>query len=78
MLESEIRRRRKELGWSQEKLGEMTDLSQKQISKIETQGTHDVRKLKHLADVFGMMVDELIDDGQFARRKNILVLYDMS
>ena len=61
MLGTEIRRRRKELGWSQEKLGELTDMTQKQISKIETQGTHDVRKLKRLAAAFGMAVDELIE-----------------
>ena len=39
----------------------MTDMTQKQISKIEIDGTHDVRKLKRLADVFGMTVDELLD-----------------
>lgn len=55
-----IRTLRKQRGWSQEKLGELTDMTQKQVSKIETSGTHDVRKLKRIAEVFGMTVDELI------------------
>ena len=35
---SEIRRRRKRIGLSQEKLGELVGLSQKQISRIENYG----------------------------------------
>ena len=54
MIGERIRTLRKQRGLSQEKLGEIVDLSQKQISKIEIEGTHDVRKLKRLADVFGI------------------------
>lgn len=61
MIGERIRTLRKQRGLSQEKLGEIVDLSQKQISKIEIEGTHDVRKLKRLADVFGITVDELIE-----------------
>ena len=60
MIGERIRTLRKRRGWSQEKLGELTDMSQKQVSKIENYGTHDVRKLKRLAEVFGLTVDELI------------------
>ena len=62
MIGERIRTLRKQRGLSQEKLGEIVDLSQKQISKIEIEGTHDVRKLKRLADVFGITVDELIEE----------------
>ena len=60
MIGERIRTLRKRRGWSQEKLGELTDMSQKQVSKIENYGTNDVRKLKRLAEVFGLTVDELI------------------
>lgn len=62
MIGERIRTLRKQRGLSQERLGEIVDLSQKQISKIEIEGTHDVRKLKRLADVFGITVDELIEE----------------
>ena len=67
-----IRTLRKQRGWSQEKLGEMTDMTQKQISKIEIDGTHDVRKLKRLADVFGMTVDDLLDDSKLGMQELLM------
>ena len=58
---SEIRRRRKRMGLSQEKLGVLVGLSQKQISRIENYGTDSLWKVKNIATVFGITVDELIE-----------------
>ena len=57
---SEIRRWRKRIGLSQEKLGELVGLSQKQISRIENYGTDSLWKVKNIAAVFGITIDELI------------------
>ena len=59
---SRIRKFRLKNGWTQEKLGEMMKMSQPQISKIETGGCDSVQKLKELAKVFEVTVQELIDD----------------
>lgn len=61
---SEIRRRRKRLGLSQEKLGEMVGLSQKQISRIENYGTDSLWKVKNIAAVFGITIDELMGEDR--------------
>jgi DNA-binding XRE family transcriptional regulator len=55
-LGCEIRRRRKQKCLSQEKLGELVGLSQKQISRIENYGTDSLWKLKWIADVFEVKV----------------------
>ena len=55
-----VKMRRTLLGMSQEKLGELVGLSQKQISRIENYRTASLWKVKRIADVFGITVDELI------------------
>ena len=68
-LGHEIRRRRKRIGLSQEKLGELVGLSQKQISRIENYGTDSLWKVKSIAAVFGITVDELIG-GEWQDRQD--------
>ena len=61
LIGAEIRRRRKKRGCSQERIGEMVGLSQKQVSKIETHGSDSLWKVARLADVFEISVEELIN-----------------
>ena len=48
------------MGLSQERLGEMVGLSQKQISRIENYGTDSLWKVKNIAAVFEITIDELM------------------
>lgn len=55
-----IRNRRKQKRMTQEQLGELTDMSQKMISKIEINGTDSLWKLKRIAEVLEIPIQELI------------------
>ncbi len=58
----EIRRRRRMKGRSQERLGELVGLSQKQISKIEINGTDSLWKLRQIAKALEIPIQELIEE----------------
>ena len=57
------------MGLSQERLGEMVGLSQKQISRIENYGTDSLWKVKNIAAVFGITIDELIGEDRQDRQR---------
>ena len=64
LIGEKIRHRRKELKMSQEQLGELTGLSQKQISKIETHGTDSIWKVKAIAKVLKVPIGDLLEDEE--------------
>jgi len=45
---------------TQEQLGELTNMSQKMISKLEINGTDSLWKLKRIAEVLEIPIQELI------------------
>ena len=47
----------------------MVGLSQEQISRIENYGTDSLWKVKRIADVFGITVDELIGAREERQRR---------
>lgn len=54
---------RKKKGWSQEELGYKLDVSRQTISKWEAgQTTPELEKLRNLAKIFEISVDELISE----------------
>lgn len=56
---------RKKNGWSQEELGEKLDVSRQTISKWESgQTTPELEKLRNLAKLFNISVDELINEEE--------------
>jgi len=60
-----IAKKRKELRWSQNELAEKIFVSDKTVSKWETnRGKPEIGMLKKLASVLGMTVDELLDEDE--------------
>ncbi len=56
---------RTEKGMSQDNLAEKMEVSRQSVSKWETgQSTPDLDKIIRLADLFGIMVDELVREGE--------------
>ncbi|MBQ7409889.1 MAG: helix-turn-helix domain-containing protein [Clostridia bacterium] len=63
---------RKKNGWSQEELGEKLDVSRQTISKWESgQTTPELEKLRNLAKLFNISVDELINEDEPVEENNI-------
>ncbi len=63
MFNEKLLELRKQKGWSQEELGYKINVSRQTISKWEAgQTTPELEKLKTLAQVFEISVDELIDE----------------
>ncbi len=61
---------RKKNGWSQEELGDKLDVSRQTISKWEAgQTTPELEKLKNLAKLFEISVDELINEENLEESK---------
>lgn len=63
---------RKKKGWSQEELGYKLDVSRQTISKWESgQTTPELEKLRNLAKIFEISVDELISEEEIIKEENI-------
>lgn len=63
---------RKKKGWSQEELGYKLDVSRQTISKWEAgQTTPELEKLRNLAKIFEISVDELISEKEIIKEENI-------
>ena len=61
---------RKKNGWSQEELGYKLDVSRQTISKWESgQTTPELEKLRNLAKIFEISVDELINEEEFLKEE---------
>ena len=62
---------RKKSGWSQEELGYKLDVSRQTISKWEAgQTTPELEKLRNLAKLFNISVDELINEDESIEETN--------
>lgn len=60
-LSQQIHRLRKERGWTQEMLAEKVSVTHRHVSRWETARTRPSgRMLKRLAEVFGVLVDDLL------------------
>ena len=65
---------RKKNGWSQEELGYKIGVSRQSISKWESgQTTPELEKLKNLAKIFEISVDELINEENILNETNITI-----
>lgn len=65
---------RKKNGWSQEELGYKIGVSRQTISKWESgQTTPELEKLKNLAKIFEISVDELINEENILNETNITI-----
>lgn len=63
---------RKKNGWSQEELGYKLDVSRQTISKWESgQTTPELEKLRNLAKIFEISVDELISEEDVLKEESI-------
>ena len=63
---------RKKKGWSQEELGYKLDVSRQTVSKWEAgQTTPELEKLRNLAKLFNISVDELINEDEPVEENNI-------
>lgn len=63
---------RKKKGWSQEELGYKLDVSRQTISKWESgQTTPELEKLRNLAKIFEISVDELISEEDVIKEENV-------
>ena len=63
---------RKEKGWSQEELSNQIGVSRQTISKWESsQTTPELNKLVELSKVFGISIDELVDNVQDAEVEKV-------
>jgi len=62
MLKDNIKKERKRIGFSQEKLGECLNISQQAIAKWENGFAEpDTENLKKMAVLFGVSIDYLLD-----------------
>ena len=63
---------RKKNGWSQEELGDKLNVSRQTISKWEAgQTTPELEKLRNLAKLFNISVDDLINQEESVEQRNI-------
>lgn len=69
-LGEKIRERRKKAGLSQEELAEKLHVSRQAVTKWETdRGIPDVANLIAVSDLFGISLDELIQENAAVKKK---------
>lgn len=81
-LGERIQKYRKMKGLSQEELGKLPHISRQTISKWESnQSSPDIQSCKAMADVFGISLEELLDESkkiktdQSTNHRNMIIIF---
>ena len=81
-LGERIQKYRKMKGLSQEELGKLLHISRQTISKWESnQSSPDIQSWKAMADVFGISLEELLDESkkiktdQSTNHRNMIIIF---
>lgn len=81
-LGERIQKYRKMKGLSQEELGKLLHISRQTISKLESnQSSPDIQSWKAMADVFGISLEELLDESkkiktdQSTNHRNMIIIF---